>query len=432
MPDVLTQFSTVSTDAPSYYIARRMYELSERQLVLGRYATRYELPQRMGTTLRAVRVGRLNLPTSALTEGVAPDAVALSITNQDVTVQQWGLVVLLTDVAELTTVHPMLTAAIERTSLAMSEMFEREMAQTLLTGTNVTFIGAGNTTRDGLLAADVLTTAEIIGIITTLRRRGAIPIKGPLYGGVVSPQQEADMMGETAFQAAVARGQDLERLDFAKIGTWMGAEWVRSNFLPFMRGVAAADGAAANATKSRIVGDAVAAAYNANATVVVVVVAREVTSGYERLISVPSSLAIGGGNTSFVVTTPSDTDYVYDVYAPQNADGTTPRLHTSRAAASAAVAVTTRPAGTATAAPANPANTIETFIGWVFGRDAFGRVELNGMSLKAYLTPAGASFSNPLAQGRKIGAKVMWNTWILENDFLQRFESGSAYPAGLP
>src|SRR3990167_5949134 len=432
MPDVLTQFSTVSTDAPSYYIARRMYELSERQLVLGRYATLYELPQRMGTTLRAVRVGRLNLPTSALTEVVAPDAVALSITNQDVTVQQWGLVVLLTDVAELTTVHPMLTAAIERTSLAMSEMFEREMAQTLLTGTNVTFIGAGNTARDGLLAADVLTTAEIIGIVTTLRRRGAIPIKGPLYGGVVSPQQEADMMGETAFQAAVARGQDLERLDFAKIGTWMGAEWVRSNFLPFMRGVAAADGAAANATKSRIVGDAVAAAYNANATVVVVVVAREVTSGYERLISVPSSLAIGGGNTSFVVTTPSDTDYVYDVYAPENADGTTPRLHTSRAAASAAVAVTTRPAASATAAPANPANTIEAFIGWVFGRDAFGRVELNGMSLKANLTPAGASFSNPLAQGRKIGAKVMWNSWILDNDFFQRFESGSAYPAGLP
>ena len=142
MADVLTQYTTVSTDAPSYYIARRMYELSERALVLGRYATRYELPQSMGTTLRAVRVGRLVLPRGPLTEGTAPDAVALSITNKDVTVQQWGIVVLLTDVAELTTVHPMLTAAIERTSLAMSEMFEREMAQTLLTGTNVTYAGA--------------------------------------------------------------------------------------------------------------------------------------------------------------------------------------------------------------------------------------------------------------------------------------------------
>ena len=72
-----------------------MYELSERNLVLGRYATRYELPQRMGTTLRAVRVGRLALPQGPLTEGTAPSAVALTITNKDVTVQQWGLVVLL-------------------------------------------------------------------------------------------------------------------------------------------------------------------------------------------------------------------------------------------------------------------------------------------------------------------------------------------------
>jgi N4-gp56 family major capsid protein len=409
-----------------------MYELSERALVLGRYATRYELPTRMGTTLRAVRVGRLNLPTSALTEGVAPDAVALSITNQDVTVQQWGLVVLLTDVAELTTVHPMLTAAIERTSLAMSEMFEREMAQTLLTGTNVTFIGAGNTDRAGLLATDVLTTAEIIGIVTTLRRRGAIPIKGPLYGGCVSPQHEADMMGETAFQAAVARGQDLERLDFAKIGTWMGAEWVRSNFLPFMRGVAAPTAAAADATKAQITGVAGGSAYNAGATVVVKVVGRDTSAGYERLISLESAVAIGGGDQQFNVVLPSGTGYVYDVYAPSVIDGTVPLLHTSRAAASATVSVTTRPAASAAAPPANPASGVNVFIGWLFGKDAFGRVELNGMSLKAYLTPAGPSYSNPLAQGRKIGAKVMWNSWILDNDFFQRFESGSAYPAGLP
>jgi len=384
----------------------------------------------MGTTLRAVRVGRLNLPTGPLTEGVAPDAVALSITNQDVTVQQWGLVVLLTDVAELTTVHPMLTAAIERTSLAMSEMFEREMAQTLLTGTNVTFI-AGAANRGALVATNVVTTAEIIGFTTTLRRRGAIPIKGPLYGGVMAVQQEADMMSESAFQAAVARGQDLERLDFAKIGTWMGSEWVRSNFLPFVRGVAAPDSAAATATKAQLTG-AAGGAYNANATVLVIVVARDTSSGYERLISQTSSFAIGGGNTAVTVATPTNTGYVYDIYAPSAADGTAPRLAVRRQAASTSVTITTLTNAAGATAPAAPATNVDVFIGWLFGKDAFGRVELNGMSLRAYLTPAGASFSNPLAQGRKIGSKVMWNTWILDNAFFQRFESGSAFSAGLP
>jgi len=73
---------------------------------------------------------------------------------------------------------------------------------------------------------------------------------------------------------------------------------------------------------------------------------------------------------------------------------------------------------------------VDVFIAFIFGKDAFARVELNGMSLRAYLTPAGASFSNPLAQGRKIGSKVMWNSWILDNAFYRRVETGSAYPSG--
>ena len=432
MPDVMTQFSTVSTDAPAQYIAKRMYELAERQMVLGRYATRYELPQRMGTTLRAVRVGRLNLPRTTLTEGVPPDAVALSLTNQDVTVQQWGIVVLLTDVAEITTVHPMLTKAIERTSLAMAEMFEREMAETIIAGTNVTFANA-RTTRATITAGDNISTAEMIGIITTLRRRGAGPIRGSLYGGVLPPQLEADMMGEAAFRDNVSRGQDLERLDFAKIGNWMGAEWVRSNFLPFFQGVAAPNGAAITAEKAQLVGVAGGTAYDDNATVVVRIVAREVTTDYERLLSLESSFAIGVGAQTFNVVLPSDTDYTYDVYAPSAIGGTAPRLHTSRAAASATVSITTRPATTAAQSPALvEADDRDVFIAWVFGSDAFGRVELNGMSMRSYLTPAGASYSNPLAQGRKIGNKVMWNSWILDNDFFQRFESESAYASGLP
>jgi len=377
-------------------------------------------------------VGRLNLPRTPLTEGVPPDAVALSLTNQDVTVQQWGIVVLLTDVAELTTTHPMLQAAIERTSLAMAEMFEREMAETLITGTNVTFANA-RTSRAGIVAGDNITTAEMIGIVTTLRRRGAMPIRGSLYGGVLAPQQEADMMGEAAFRDNIARGQDLERLDFAKIGNWMGTEWMRSNFLPFFQGVAAPDGAAANAEKAQLVGVAGGTAYDDNATVLVIVVAREVGSDYERLVSLQSSFAIGVGNQQFNVVLPSDTDYTYDVYAPSAANGTAPRLHTSRAAASATVNITTRPAAGNASAPALlGADNTDVFIAWAFGKDAWGRVELNGMSLRAYLTPPGPSYSNPLAQGRKIGAKVMWNSWILDNDFFQRFESESAYASGLP
>ena len=440
MPDVSTTFATVSTDAPAYYIARRMYELAERNLVLGRYATRYELPQRMGTTLRAVRVGRLALPTTPLTEGTAPSAIALSITNKDVTVQQWGIVVLLSDVAELTTVHPMLTAAIERTALAMSEMFEREMAQTLLTGTNVTYANAASGRSDltsHTVASTILSTSEIIGLTTTLRRRGAIPIKGPLYGGVIPPQMEADIMAETNFQAAIARGQDLERLDFAKIGTWMGVEFVRSNFLPYFRALGVVASTEAGASSILAGASLSSATYSylsgGGTSVLITVVGRDINSGYERLITVAGGIAPPTTGAGLKVTTPNSASYTYDIYIPSVADGTAPRLAATGVAANTQTVFTALASTVAKAAPDAPKTAgHEVFIGWLFGRDAFGRVELNGMSMRSYLTPAGASFSNPLAQGRKIGNKVMWNSWILDDQFFQRFEAQSAYPSGLP
>src|SRR5690242_14499535 len=99
-----------------------MYELAEKKLQLGQFASKFKLEQRMSKTLRVTRYKRLNLPTAVLTEGTPPDAVALAVENVDVTVDQWGIVVLLTDVALITTQHPALNIAIERCSLAMAEV----------------------------------------------------------------------------------------------------------------------------------------------------------------------------------------------------------------------------------------------------------------------------------------------------------------------
>lgn len=440
MPDVLTQFSTVSIDAISQFIARKVFTLAERSLVLGRYATRYDLPQRMGTTLRVIRVSRLNLPTTPLTEGVAPDAVALALTNVDVTVQQWGIVVLLTDVAEITTTHPMLRAAIDRTGLAMSEMFEREMAEVIITGTNVTF-GSAATTRAGLQNNSNLTTANVIAAVAAMRGRGAVPIVGPLYGGTMSPQVEADVVTQTSqtvasFFSAVAQAGDIERLDAARIGRWAGVEWVRSNFLPILRSEAQVitNGNAPDATTPSF--DANGAGSWTGATVVFTCVHRLVTTDQESRINLVSGNLDLSTTTRLRVRTPTATSYVYDLYGTHDESTTVAnlRLMLARVAASTTVFISSAPASGNDSAPAVVGNAAghEMFVSWIFGKDAFGRVELNGMSLRAYLTPPGASYSNPLAQGRKIGAKVMWRSFIIDGAFMQRLESNSSISAALP
>src|SRR5262249_54771290 len=219
-----TQFSTISTDAPNIYVAREMFKLSERYLRLGKYASRYVLPQRFSKTIRVVRYSRIGLPQAPLTEGVAPADVALAVTNADVTLNQWGIVVFLTDVALITTVHPALQIAIDRTALALAETLEREMAKTLLGGTAVIFAG-GVANRGALAASNKVTTTTILTATTQLRALGAAEFDGGLYAGVMPPQVEADVLAsDTTFQTA-HQFVNVKALEFGEIGIWMSVRW---------------------------------------------------------------------------------------------------------------------------------------------------------------------------------------------------------------
>jgi len=436
MADAVTKFTTLSNDAPNVYIARETFKIAERNLVLNKAGKSYDMPQRMGKTLRVVRHKRLALPTSTLTEGTPPDAVALAVETVDVTVEQWGIVVLLTDVAMITTVHPALQVAIERTGMAMSELLERETAQMLLAGTNVIY-GGSAVARSGLAAGDKMTTTIALKATTALRARGAIPTEGGLYMGIIAPQIEADLLAaDTTFQQA-SNYANVRRLEVGEIGVWMGVRWLRGNFLPIFKGAPQVDTGAATAFKPQVNaidgGGSIASATNFKFAVVY----KDANSGYERRItqtSINIASAATGNNESFTVTvTASDlTNYVYDVYmSAAGGAGSLFKVLSNQATAVSAV-ITAAPAGTEATLPVAPASGVEVFVGWVFGKEAFGRVELNGMSLQSYLTEPGASFSNPLAQGRKCGSKIMWKSFIIDNQYFTRIEVGSAFPAELP
>jgi N4-gp56 family major capsid protein len=428
MADSVTQFSTLSNDAPNVWIAQRQYVLAERNLVIGRYAEKFQLPQRMGTTLRVTRHKRLTLPTVPLTEGTPPDAVGLTIEKVDVTVEQWGIVALLTDVVQLTTTHPALTKAIELTGLAMSEVLEREQAKMLLAGTSVLYGGAA-TTRAGLAATDKLTTGTVLKATAGLRARGAQSQEGQLYAGVMSPQQEADVLStDTTFQNA-SNFANVRALQYGEIGIWMGVRWGRSNFLPILKGVAAI--AASNANTAEVSGHNMSSSGGALDGSLITVVARDANSGYERKIS--PALTVASSSNTVNITTPTSLNYVYDIYMT-NTSGLLPKIVVTGSLGNVVntLSATTYTNGTLLAVPVTPTSQISVFVAWVFGKDAFGRVELNGMSMQSYVTPAGASFSNPLAQGRKIGSKIMWKSFILDNNFFTRIETGSAFSDELP
>lgn len=442
MADAVTNFSAISTDAPNVWIARETYRLAERRLQLGQFAKKYNLVQRMGKTLRIIRYKRVANPTSTLTEGTPPDAVALTLENVDVTVEQWGIVVLLTDVAMITTEHPALQIAVSRTAMAMAETLEREMAAMLLAGTQVRY-ATGVTSRAALTGAIYTTTTDLLAITTLLRSNGAEDFEAGLYGGVIPPQVESDISGSDSVFQSASNFANVRRLDYSEIGIWQGVRWVRGNFLPIFKGQGTPDASAASGTLDAGTAKPQVNAIDGGGSIVsatnfkFAVVFKDKQSGYERHITQTSAniaSAATGNNESFTIGVSSGwlTNYVYDVYMTvAGGSGSLFKVLSNQTTVTSA-AITAAPAGTEAVLPAAPAATKEVFVGWVFGKDGFGRVELDGMSLQSYITPAGASYSNPLAQGRKVGSKIMWKSFVIDNAFFCRLEANSRYSANLP
>lgn len=435
MADVMNSFSSLSTDAPNVVITRRMFSLAERNLAIGQFASENALENFMGKTMRINRYRRFTLPTQTLVEGVAPDGVALALDNVDITVEQWGIVALLTDVSALTLTHPVLNIAIERCSLAISELMEREQARVLMACTNVVY-PTGATTRSGITdgvanANQRLATDTVLQCSVQLRARGASGFEGGLYGGVMQPQHEGDLNNsDTTFQQA-SNFARVRKLEYAEVGIWQGVQWVRGNFLPYMVGLAATDTAAATSVKAQAtVADTGGSLATGNWRVVVVW--RDITTDYERKFAQQSgNYAVSASVVTGAITVvmPSSTNYVYDVYLTPVGVTTTQYKMRSRLVASATTVLQTAPTTNeeSLATTSIPASGVSVFPGWVIGKDAFVRVKLNGMSMQSYITPAGASFSNPLAQARKVGSKFMFKTAIQDNNYLVRFETSSRF-----
>lgn len=428
--DAYTTFLAMQNDAPNVYIHAKMIELATRDMVMQKIAEQYNLPQKMSKSLRVVQVSRVALPNAPLGEGITPATNALTLTNVDVTVEQWGLVVALTDMVDLTVQHPMVQIAIERVSMALKEAGERDDANVLMAAPNVTYPGITVTSRDALAATDVFNTALAITMNAKLSMRGA-PKYSPdgHYMGLMQPPHRASILGsDQTFQQA-SNFSRVEKLEFGYVGPWMGIDWVEGNFLPVFVGVAAPTTAATTATKAQYTVGTSGTLATANYQLKVV--GRELLTDYERRLSVQTGNIAVTTPGSITVVMPTSVNYTYDVYMTQ-AGGTIAYLVASRQPANGVFTITTAPTGTEAVAPVSPALGISVYPGFVVGKGAFGTVMLNGMSLQTFSTPKAASDSDPLLQRRKVGAKWARKSFIVEPAFVERFETSSSLAAVIP
>lgn len=425
-------------------------------------------PQGAGLTANFIRYNRMTVPVVTLSEGTDPSDNTFSNTAVTVTLDQWGDILTLSDVAQLTTKHPIVQNAIELLSESAARVMDREIQLVWLAGTNVQYVDGSVASRSAIGSSNkvsdtVLHKARVTLIDTGVPPRGGpaggIFTDGPLTAGssgmkavgsggdagsvnqgnayvaFCGPQVLADIAQSgtsigtwVSFQAYA----NSKRMYNFEVGTWLGIRFVETNFIP----------------KFTMLGNTTAAVVSTNAfgtdTPVVTAVdgggtltsstgyffkvtRKDLTRGFEEMISLEHSMTstATGNNESFTFNFSSLTaGYVYNLYFGATTGDANLKLHTANIAVGTTVTVTAVPSSTTTA-PANPATTITVHPIYIFGAEACNWVGIQSFQL--FITGDQATTDNPLKLRKKIAYKFMGKAMLRDQTRLLRVEVAASY-----
>ncbi|HSS55497.1 MAG TPA: N4-gp56 family major capsid protein [Gaiellales bacterium] len=434
-PGLSTTTGSLAGDLAPLWLKDEVLAIAEKTTVFADLADDVSMPEAEGKTFSAQRYERLALPMAPLTEGVTPDSTPLNVTSVSGVLEQWGLVVSLTDVAQMTTKHPAMTMARERLGTAGAELIDREVQRVLAGGGTLTIAG-GKASVSLLTAGDVVNTDLLSKAIADLRQLGAPSYQGGLYAGVVDPYVEQDIAKDPTFVSSHTYAET-EALMNAEIGRWRGVKWKRSNMIPIVTQLttanvtqAAADAGAAQAGETN---------FAAGSTVNVQATLQDSASGFTSAVST-SRPVTNAGTFSVAVTIASGAPTgVYGIYV--SGEGTTALPSYQLAVNHVTGTADTRtfvkagiPNGanrfvasaTGSLAPAAPPAAGTVHYSYIFGKSAFAVPKL-GPKLEATITPATATDSDPLKQRRKAGVKAFFKAVIQNRDFYRVIASMSAF-----
>jgi len=442
----VNQSSSFQADIEAY-IADKTLPLTRRQLVVYQFGDPLTLPKGRGLTYTATRYNRVPLPYAPLSEGVPPVGELMTIGQVTATALQWGDKITITDVAEMTIKHPLFKKAIELLGLQVAETLERNTFNNLMGGAQVNYVNSRGA-RASLVAGDVLNIHELnraYAMLVTLgaprfmgdemtdtkleadaggARASSNPRAHPHYVCVQHPFVTADLRENQPIQYAWSQS-DINRLYNWEIGEWSSIRFCDSNLVPSFTGVAQINPAAA-ATGALATGN-----------YYVVVTASDMQNQYESQIYQVSNLtAVTGPNGSLTVALPVLAGYTFNVYvgttnAPANlglsaAGPISGPMQGQATQLAGGQTVTITGLGVSQIPPAAPGTGVTVYPNFIFGRGAYGQVMLDDTKF-TYLKEADKS--DPLNQLRVVGWKTFYGTIFLNQQFMMRIESTSAFNA---
>jgi N4-gp56 family major capsid protein len=446
--------STTSSDREKF-LASKLINRAHLRLVAASVCKKISQPKGTGLTAYFVRYNRMQLPTSTLSEGVAPSNSTFDLSEYTVTLDQWGAVITLTDIVQLTTKHPVLQQAIDLLADNAARVMDREIQLVWLANTNIQY-GDGSVAARNLITTSMKISESVLQKVrVTMEDAGATARQGPSFseanadsvgsmnGGqhyllICGPQVHADLMVSSASfgsWASVATYNRAMALYNAEVGTFQGFRVVVTNFIPKLNIYGNGTAAVASAANMGVTGFSITAAAGSTGTLAQSttyywkVTRKSLQRGFEEDISIEhttASTGAGGATQYFTFAFPSTAGYVYNVYFGSATGDSNLKLAGQNIAAGGSLQVDAVPSSTTTA-PASliAASTPTLHVVWVHADESCLWVGLQ--NLQTYTTGGAASISDPLAQLTKVGYKFMAKAIVPDSTRLLRLEVASNF-----
>lgn len=169
------------TNEQGEFYQRVMLERLQDNVVFMNYGKKQNIPKNAGATTSWRRLEIPTVSTSAITEGVTPDGIDLTINKVSATVQQFGAWTKLSDFISMVGLDPLLTEVSQMFGDHAALSMDIIVRDIIKAGTNVQFANS-RASRATLAAGDVITTAEIQKARATMVKNNVKPISLPNGG----------------------------------------------------------------------------------------------------------------------------------------------------------------------------------------------------------------------------------------------------------
>lgn len=209
MADVLTVTSGTAGNAGSTaaelqtYFYAKMLLVAELNTILKQFGEMAPLPERSSKTIAFNRLEKFSTTASPtqLVEGIPPDADPLTINQFTAVMEQYGKLVRISEVAELTAKHPLIEATINRLGLHAAETYDILIYNVLDAATNEYRPNSKAADTD-LTAADTPSYNDLVELNALLNVQGARPLEGGDYILITSPQPYASLQRDADWKAS--------------------------------------------------------------------------------------------------------------------------------------------------------------------------------------------------------------------------------------